>query len=167
MSDYAVVFDYSRSVVLLYSLDQKGDPKELPPVYASPAVVIPYRTIAGQPSPVADVFIGTKIKRLQGIAVFDSGTNDLSILAGRIERKKLRFPIIQREGKKDGDGTALYRSKIAFESSPGRTFNLNDLTLPPPNEGSGPQSFVVTIGYPFFKDHVTLWNFKSHQISIF
>ena len=30
MSDYAVVFDYSRSVVLLYALDPKDDPTVLP-----------------------------------------------------------------------------------------------------------------------------------------
>ena len=167
MDDYAVVFDFSRSVVLLYALDEKDDPKELDLAYTHPAVVIPYRSIAGQPSPVADVSIGTTMKRLDGIAVFDSGTNILNILANRIEKEKLRSPVVKREGKKDGDGTPFYRSKIAFDNESGKTFDLNDFILQQSNEGADRQSFVVTIGYPFLKDHVTLWNFKKHQIAIF
>jgi hypothetical protein len=80
----------------------------------------------------------------------------MNILAGGIEKEKLRSPIVQREGKRDGDGTPLYRSKIAFESASGKTFDLNGLTLRQSNEGAEPQSFVVTIGYPFLKEHVTL-----------
>ncbi|WP_158790333.1 aspartyl protease family protein [Granulicella sp. L60] len=166
MNDYAVVFDFSRSIVLLYAFDEKDDPKEMDLAYTHPAVVIPYHSIAGQPSPVTDVSLGTTMKRLDGIAVFDSGAN-LNSLVGGIEKDKARSPNVKREGKKDADGTPLYRSKIAFDGAYGKIFDLNDLTLQQSNEGAEPQPFVVTIGYPFLKEHVTLWNFRKHQISIF
>jgi len=156
--NYEIVINYKRQVLELYLLNEEGESDYRPT--SKEITNFKFETPFADHLPVVPFIWGGK----EMVGYFDTGADCAAIITKKTKKELMDNKVLELKNQQ-GDFYTMH--KIFYNDIELKEIDHASVFTEMLNMPGGRSENIISIGYSFFKDYITVWNFKKKEIRLF